>query len=157
MNHMNHVASEPDTQNIVVDELLPHAPETVWKAITTGTLIARWLMEPTGFEPVVGNRFTFKTTPAGAWDGLIRCEVLDVRENERFSYAWKGGDTANVGYGSPLDTMVTFTLTRVDGGTRLRLIHAGFVLPKNETAFTGMSEGWANVIRTIEGLAAEQG
>jgi len=41
---------------------------------------------------VEGKQFTFKTTPAGAWDGIIRCQVLEVKPNERFVYAWEGGD-----------------------------------------------------------------
>ena len=151
---MNDVATQPHTQNIVVDELLPHTPKTVWKAITTGAMIARWMMEPTGFEPVVGNRFTFKTTPAGAWDGLIRCEVLQVETDERFVYAWRGGDAANAGYGSPLDTVVTFTLTPVGAGTRLRLIHSGFVLPKNETAYHNLSQGWSKIMQRLDDVAA---
>ena len=28
---MNDAASKSDTQDIVVDEVLPHAPETIWK------------------------------------------------------------------------------------------------------------------------------
>jgi hypothetical protein len=66
---MNKPAVKFDTHDIVVDEVFPHTPETIWKALTTGELIARWLMPATGFEPVEGNRFTYKTTPAGAWDG----------------------------------------------------------------------------------------
>ena len=58
-------------QEIVVDEVFPHAPETIWKALTNGELIGRWLMVPTGFEPVKGTHFTFQTTPGGAWDGVI--------------------------------------------------------------------------------------
>jgi len=155
---MNHVALKSDTQDIVVEEVLPHAPETIWKALTTGELIGRWLlMAPTGFEPVKGKHFTFQTTPAGAWDGIIHCQVLEVMPNERLAYAWKGGHEGNVGYGSPLDTVVTWTLSRVESGTRLRLVHSGFVLPKNDTAFKSMSEGWTKVVRNLDTIAAEQG
>ena len=144
------------TQDIVVDEILPHAPETIWTALTTGELMGRWLMIPTGFEPVEGKRFTFRTTPAGAWDGIIHCQVLEVIANERFAYAWKGGHESNVGYGSRLDTVVTFTLTRLAEGTRVRLVHSGFVLPTNETAFKSMSEGWKKVVRTLDTIATEK-
>jgi len=153
---MNYAALKSDTHEIVVDEVLPHAPETIWKALTTGELIGRWLMMPTGFEAVKGKRFTFQTTPGGAWDGVIHCQVLEATPNERLVYAWKGGHEGNVGYGSPLDTVVTFTLSRVDNGTRLRLVHSGFVLPKNEPAFTNMSDGWKKVVPTIGAIAAEQ-
>ena len=107
---MNQAATMPRTQDIVVEDVFAHAPEIIWKALTDGSLIRRWMMEPKGFEPVVGNRFTFTTKPAGAWDGTIQCEVLEVVENERLAYRWTGGHEANVGYGSRLDTVVTFTL-----------------------------------------------
>jgi uncharacterized protein YndB with AHSA1/START domain len=112
--------------------------------------MARWLPMPlAGFEAVKGKHFTYKTTPAGEWDGTIQCEVLEVIPNERFVYSWKGGDESNIGYGSRLDTVVTFTLSKAQGGTRLRLVHSGFVMPKNETAYTGMSGGWKKVIGSI--------
>lgn len=152
---MNDAALTIDTQQIVIDEVFPHAPETIWKTLTTGDLIGRWLMAPTGFEPVVGKRFTFQTTPGGAWDGVIHCQVLEVVAHERLAYAWKGGNEANVGYGAPLDTVVTWTLTRTAGGTRLRLVHAGFVTPKNDSAFKTMSAGWAKVVKNVGTIAGE--
>jgi uncharacterized protein YndB with AHSA1/START domain len=154
---MTEAALKSATHDIVVDQVFPHAPETIWRALTSGELIARWMMAPAGFEPVKGNRFTFKTTPAGAWDGTIRCEVLEAVPNERLVYAWRGGHEGNVGYGSRLDTVVTFTLSKVDNGTRLRLIHSGFVLPRNDTAYRNMSDGWKKVVRNLDAVVAEQG
>jgi uncharacterized protein YndB with AHSA1/START domain len=154
---MNDAASKSDTQDIVVDEVFPHAPETIWKALTTGELIGRWIeMTPTGFEPVKGRHFTFQTRPAGAWDGVIHCQVLEGMPNERLVYAWKGGHEGNVGYGAPLDTVVTWTLSRVEKGTRLRLVHSGFVAPRNDTAFKSMSDGWKKVVPRIGAIAGEQ-
>jgi len=150
---MNDAALNTGTQEIVVDEFFPHAPEIIWKLLTTGELIGRWLMVPTGFEPVQGTRFTFQTTAAGAWDGVIHCQVLEATPNERLAYAWQGGHAENVGYGAPLDTVVTWTLRRVEGGTRLRLVHSGFVAPKNDSAFKTMSGGWKKVVQTIGTLA----
>ena len=152
---MNEAMLQPSTQEIVVDEIFPHSPETIWMTLTSGILMSRWMMEPKGFEPVVGNRFTFHTTSAGAWDGTIRCEVLEVVECERFSYAWKGGHEANAGYGSPIDTVVTWTLTPAENGTRVRLVHSGFVLPRNDTAFRNMSTGWTKVIQRLDAVVAE--
>jgi uncharacterized protein YndB with AHSA1/START domain len=152
---VNELALQPGTEAIVVDELFPHTPQTIWKALTTGDLIARWMMAPHGFEPAVGNRFTFQTTPAGEWDGVIHCQVLEVVPCERFVYAWCGGHESNDGYGAPLDTVVTWTLAKVDRGTRVRLSHSGFVLPKNDTAYRNMSEGWKKVVRNLDNFAAE--
>ena len=153
---MSNAAFKADTQQIVVDEVFPHAPETIWKTLTTGDLISRWLMAPAGFEPVKGKQFTFQTKPAGAWDGTIHCQVLEVKPNERFAYAWKAGHEGNVGYGSRLDTVVTFILSKVENGTRLRLVHSGFVTPDNDTAFNNMSEGWKKVVPRLAAIAGEQ-
>ena len=151
---MNDVSLMSGMQEIVVDEVFPHSPEIIWKALTSGELLARWVMEPTGFAPVEGTQFTFQTKPAGEWDGVIHCKVLEVIPNERFAYEWKSGHGGNVGYGSLLDTVVTFTLSKVERGTRLRLVHAGFELPKNYTAFESMSEGWPEVIHNLVAGAA---
>lgn len=154
---MNDAAIMADSQQIVVDEVFPHTLDVVWKTLTTPEMMSRWLrMEPKGFKAAVGTRFTYQTTPAGAWDGVIRCEVLEVEPLERLSYAWKGGDDGNVGYGSRLDTVVTFLLSAVENGTRIRLVHSGFVLPRNASTFKNMSEGWTRVVQTIDAIAAEQ-
>lgn len=153
---MTLAAMKFDTQEIVVEDVFPHTPETMWKTLTDGALMARWLgMTPTGFEAVKGNRFTYKTTPAGAWDGTIRCEVQEVIPNERLVYAWRGGDKANAGYGSELDTVVTFTLSNAEKGTRLKLVHSGFVLPQNDTAYKNMSGGWKKVVGRIGEMSGE--
>jgi uncharacterized protein YndB with AHSA1/START domain len=154
---MTDVALKQDIREIVVDEVFPHTPETIWNTLTNGELIGRWMMAPTGFEPVEGKHFTFQTTPAGAWDGIIQCQVIEVRRNERLAYAWKGGHEGNVGYGSQLNTVVTWTLSRVDNGTRVRLVHSGFVLPRNDTAYKNMSEGWKSVLQNLANAAAKQG
>jgi uncharacterized protein YndB with AHSA1/START domain len=147
---MSDISAKADTQQIVVDKVFPHAPETIWKALTTAEHMSRWLMVPTGFEPVEGKSFTFQTTPARGWDGVIQCQVLEVIPNERFAYAWKSGHESNVGYGSPLDTVVTFTLSKVVEGTRVRLVHSGFVIPKNEAAFKNMGEGWKKFVWNLD-------
>ena len=151
---MSDAATKADTQAIVVDEVFPHAPERLWKVLTDGELIARWLMAPSGFEPVVGKHFTFKTKPAGEWDGTIHCEVLELVPNERLAYSWKGGHDSNTGYGSRLESVVTWTLTKVDGGTRLRLVHSGFELPKHELAYQSMGSGWRKILHQLALIAS---
>lgn len=149
-------AMKSETHAIMIDEIYPHAPATIWKALTDGALIERWITMPlAGFEAVAGKQFTFKTTPAGAWDGFIHCKVLEAVTNARLVYSWKSGADGNVGYGAPLDTIVTWTLTPSEAGTRLKLVHSGFVLPRNEGAYRGMGEGWKHIVKTIGTLATE--
>jgi uncharacterized protein YndB with AHSA1/START domain len=156
MNDAFALQPQAATQDIVVDEFFPHAPDLIWKTLTTGELISRWLMKPTGFEAVAGNRFTFQTTAAGAWDGTIDCEVLAAVPNERLEYRWRGGDEGNLGYGSRLDTVVSWVLTKVDNGTRLRLVHSGFVTPTNDSAFKSMSGAWKTVVNRVGAMAGDQ-
>ena len=153
---MNQMPLNPRTHDIVIEQMLHHAPEKVWRALTSGDLIAKWLMPPSGFAPIPGTRFTFQTAPAGEWDGTIRCEVLEVVEGERLAFAWRGGHIANEGYGSLLDTVVTFTLAPADGGTRLRLVHSGFVVTRNRIAYENMSKGWVKVVDSLDAVAGEE-
>lgn len=149
--------TEAGTAAIQLSERLPHRPETVWKVLTEGPLIARWLgMEPQGFRPEEGTEFTYRTDPAGAWDGTIRCKVLDVRPGRRLVYSWKSGDPGNRGYGAMLDTVVTLSLTPVEGGTLLEISHAGFHLPKNEIAYRNMGKGWKECTGRIQDLSEEE-
>ena len=82
--------------------------------------------------------------------------MLETIPNQRLVYTWKSGHAENVGYGAPLDTVVTFTLTRTENGTRLRAVHSGFLLPRNEAAFRNMGEGWKKVVPRIGTIAGEQ-
>ena len=107
--------TDTETRSIVVEEDFPHAPALLWRAISDGTLMVKWLMPPSGFAPVVGQDFTFQTKAAGAWDGVIRCRVLEVDPQRRLAFAWTGGDAGNQGYGTKLETNVTMTLTPVTG------------------------------------------
>ena len=155
---MTDAALQSDTQEIVVEANLPHQPEAIWKALTTGELVARWLaMTPTGFEAVKGKHFTYQTTAAGQWDGVIHCQVLEAVPHQRLVYSWKGGHEANIGYGSLLDTVVTWTLQKIERGTRLRMVHSGFVLPRNDGAYKNMSGGWKKVVPKVGEIAGEQG
>ncbi|MEH2512459.1 uncharacterized protein YndB with AHSA1/START domain [Nitrobacteraceae bacterium AZCC 1564] len=143
-----------ETQSIVVEKTLLHAPEKIWRTLTQSALIAKWLM-PNDFEARVGHRFTFMTKPVGDWDGVVHCEVLDCDPPRLLRYSWKGGSDANPKYGSKLDTIVTWTLTRADDGTHVRMEHSGFRLPENQFAWGAMSPGWGRVLDGIARVTAE--
>ena len=149
-------AAEPQLANeIVVDEVFPHQPATIWKALSSGDLISRWLMVQQGFEPRVGSRFTFQTPPSDEWDGVIHCEVLECVPPRRLVYSWKSGVQTAAGYVPRLDTRVSWTLTPHDSGTRLRLVHSGFDLPRNESTFRNISTGWPRIVPKLMAVAAE--
>ena len=143
-----------ETHAIVVEKVVPHSPDKVWRILTTSELIAKWLM-PNDFVAAIGHRFTFCTRPMGDWDGVVQCEVLSCEPPRLLSYSWRGGAEANPVYGSRLDSVVTWTLTPVDGGTHLRMVHDGFVFPGNKIAFEMMGQGWGRIGDAITRMAAD--
>ena len=145
------------TQSIVVDYDLPRSPEVVWRALTEPALLAKWLME-NDINPVVGHRFNFRAQPTPGWDGVVHCEVLEVQPHKLLRYSWKGGSNQiQQGYGSPLDTVVTWTLSSTSFGTRLHLEHSGFTAG-NAFAYENMSKGWrGKIAERIEQVLLQSG
>lgn len=71
----------------------------------------------------------------------MHSEVLEIEPPKRLRYSWRSGPGS-----SPLDTVVTWTLTPTpSGGTRLALEHSGFV-PSNAFAFDGARKGWERMV-----------
>lgn len=121
-----------DKRAIIVDYQLSGPPRKVWRALTDPQVLGSWLMA-NDIKPEVGHRFTFRTTPAPGFDGVVQCEVLKIEPDSRLVYSWRGG---------PLDTIVTWTLRPSStGGTDLRLEHAGFG-PEHDMTYNMLSEGW---------------
>ena len=143
-----------ESHAITVEQVLPYAPGRIWRTLTAGELLAKWLM-PNDFQAVVGQAFTFQTKPMGDWDGLVHCQVLDCDPPRLLRYSWKGGSDSNPAYGSRLDSVVTWTLTAVDGGTHVRMVHDGFIFPGNRFAYDAMSPGWGRILDAIGRVTAE--
>lgn len=92
-----------------------YPPQRVWEVITNSQALAAWLME-NDFEPRIGHKFRFQhSTPPGI-DGSIDCEVIELDEPKRLSYTWQDKLMHQ-------PSIVTWTLTPVNGGTRLQLRH----------------------------------
>jgi len=135
--------AKAETRTIALEYDLPHAPAKVWRALTEPALLAKWLMA-NDLKPTAGHKFRFTQEPTQWWDGIVNCEVLEVELHKRLRYSWRSGPP------SPLDTVVTWTLTPTpSGGTRLALEHSGF-LPTDKFAADGASKGWQRMVR--EGL-----
>ena len=132
-------ATQAETRSVVVERELPHPPEKIWRALTQPHLIEAWLMK-NNFAPTVGHSFRLDAE----WGG-VDCKVLELEPQRRLAYAWEA---------QGLQSIVTWTLTPVDGGTRLRMVHNGFRLPLNEVALKGMTGGWTVILPRIGKLAA---
>jgi uncharacterized protein YndB with AHSA1/START domain len=131
------------TRSLVIEKELPHPPEKIWRALTQGPLIKQWLMD-NDLQPVVGHRFSFRSTPVPNWNGVIDSEVLVVEPNKKLSYSWN-----TLG----LESVVVWTLAATSGGTLVRMEHSGFG-PDQEAAYKGANYGWQKFIGGLERVVA---
>ncbi len=142
---MNISLSRPvsDKRSVIVEREFPYPPEKLWRALTQPHLIEAWLMK-NDFQPVQGHHFNLH----GEWGGVLNCEVLVVEVNERLSYTW------NFPHENPdfnLESVVTFTLTPTNTGTRLRMEQCGF-RPDQKQAYQGAKIGWRNFFSALDGI-----
>jgi len=127
------------SRTLIIEREMPHPPEKVWRALTQGPLIEAWLMK-NDFQPVVGHRFSFRSTPVPGWDGVIDSEVQVIEPNSRLSYSWGTMGTMSV---------VTWTLTPTKAGTHLRMEQTGF-RSEQDAAYKGATYGWTKFIGNME-------
>jgi uncharacterized protein YndB with AHSA1/START domain len=134
------------TRTLVIEREMPHPPEKLWRALTESQLIEQWLMK-SDFQPQVGHRFQFRSTPVQNWDGIINSEVLMVEPITRLAYSW-----SSLG----LENVVTWTLTPTDSGTHLRMEQSGFPTdPSTDIYYKGATYGWRNFLTNLERVAGE--
>lgn len=132
---VNDITAPGQTNAIAFELDLKHPPAKVWRALTDPVLLSEWLLPVTGLKLELGTAFTFKTDPFPGWDGTVNCRVLEAEVEKRLSYAWVVGESME------LDTVVTFTLTPTDAGTRLTVVQSGFK-PTQKPNFGGAKYGW---------------
>lgn len=133
-------------RDVRIEVTYPHPPEKVWRAISEKELVAKWLM-PSDMEPVAGREFQFRTKPAHGWNGIVDCRVLEADPPRRLSYSWKSEN---------LDTVVTWTLTPVAGGTKLTLEHRGFTGIKGLLLSFALGSGWKkHLTKTMRDVLAQ--
>jgi uncharacterized protein YndB with AHSA1/START domain len=133
------MTTEATTRTLVIEKEMAHPPQKIWRALTQGTLIKEWLMD-NDFQPVVGHKFNFRSTPNPHWDGIIQSEVLVVEPNSKLSYTW-----SSLG----LVTVVVWTLTAAGGGTLVRMEQSGFRADQDQ-AYQGANYGWRKFVSLLE-------
>jgi uncharacterized protein YndB with AHSA1/START domain len=131
------------TRSVVIEKELPYGPEKIWRALTQGSLIKEWLMD-NDFQPVVGHKFKFRSTPMPQWDGIIESEVLVVEPPKKLSYSWNS---------MGLESVVVWTLVATSGGTLVRMEQSGFRADQ-EAAYKGATWGWQKFIGGLERVVA---
>lgn len=130
--------TDTDTRSVVVERELPYPPEKIWRALTQPHLIEEWLMK-NDFRPVVNHRFNLSAD----WGG-VHGQVQTVEANRTLPYSWDTKD---------LESVITWTLTPTDKGTRLRMEQTGF-RPDQQPYFRGATVGWPRFLAALEDVLA---
>jgi uncharacterized protein YndB with AHSA1/START domain len=125
------------TESLSFEFELQHSPQKIWRALTDPVLLSEWLLPTVGLKLEPGAAFTFNREPKPGWDGVVNCRFLEIEPNRMLSWRWIVGD---------IDTVVTFTLTPTESGTRLSLLHSGFK-PDQKKNVGGARYGW-NIMGT---------
>jgi uncharacterized protein YndB with AHSA1/START domain len=123
------------------------SPQEIWEYLTRPELIEQWLMK-TDFQPVAGHRFSFSFAPKSdsQYEGVVHCEVLEVRPFTKLSYSWSGRTKD----GSRMfNSKVVWTLIPKENGTELQLQHDGFTLLEDVLVH---SNGWNVCLKRLEEL-----
>jgi len=126
-------------QDHIIKEYLFVAPiDKVWSAITKAEEISSWFIDA-DFKPEKGYQYTFNSKGEN-------CSVIsgEVREASpyRLVYTWIVKD-------APIETVVSWQLSQVTGGTKLVLEHSGISNYAGETAiemFNSFNGGWTNCV-----------
>lgn len=119
-------------RDLKLSAFYPFPPDRVWKALTDSRALSVWLM-PNDFKPQIGHKFNFRTKPAPGFDGVVHCEVMELVEQKRLSFSWKGG---------PVDTVVSFELEKAPNGTSVRFEQKGFDGAKSIMVSFLLNRGW---------------
>ena len=131
------------TRSLVIEKELPHPVGKAWRALTQGALIKEWLMD-NDFQPEVGHKFKFRSTPMPNWNGVIDSQVLVVEPDKKLSYSWNS---------MGLESVVVWTLVETSGGTLVRMEQSGF-RPDQEANYQGANYGWQKFIGGLERVVA---
>lgn len=139
------------------ERMLPAPVETVWKYLTDGELRARWFMGGS-IDPRVGGKIGFvfdhdrlSDTPvpmpekyAGNQGKSWTEDIVRIDPPHILAFTF--------GVGS--DTIATFELTAVEGGTRLTLVHSGI---KNREQAANFGGGWSSHLAVLEARLKGEG
>lgn len=132
---------------IIIERFMPHSTNKIWRALTETSLLEQWLMQ-NDFQAIVGQKFQLRRASMPGWDGITNCEVISLEQEQKLVYTWNPTGDRGI---DELKTLVTWTLTPIDGGTMLRMEQSGFTASQT-AAQHGAEYGWTMFIGNLEQL-----
>jgi len=162
-------------RTIQLKRFLPYPQAMVWLALTDAAILGNWFMK-NDMVPRQGADFTFRMAPQKGWDGITHCHITVLQAPTDIAYTYRGeasgekalacagihsetADKMTKGIFTRLDTVLSFHLEAVPGGTMLSMTHAGFKGVKLAVISLIMQMGWKKQIgkklpKVLERLAA---
>lgn len=128
--------SNPTPRTLVIERVLNHPSDKVWRALTQPHLVREWLLEG-DIRAEEGHQFAFATG-----FGQIDCEVQEVEPGQKIAYSWEA---------LGLESVVTWTLIDQGDSTLLRMEQTGF-RPDQAQAYGGAYGGWKRFVGNLETL-----
>ncbi|MCP2167877.1 SRPBCC domain-containing protein [Goodfellowiella coeruleoviolacea] len=129
------------------ERVLRHPVERVWAALTTAEGLSRWFGSVAEIDLRPGGRAYFRWEDLDE-ESVATITIVDPPRRLAFSWpieGWPGDDAPQ--------TLVTFTLEPVAGGTRLRLVESGFAQAADDvarSAHEANSQGWDAELGDLE-------
>lgn len=122
--------------------VVPLDADKTFSLITQPERLRRWMAVSARVDLRAGGSYRWTVTPGHTAAGTI----VEAEPGRRvvFSWGWEGGDPP------PGASTVLVTLTPVDGGTEVRLVHDGLT---DEQA-AGHAEGWNHYLPRLVAAAA---
>jgi len=116
--------------------LIHAAPERVWAALTDAVLIVKWS----------GTRAEYDARSGGAyvlWDGYVRGKILTCAPPQKLAQTWQPRHWAIS------NSVVTFTLRKTRGGTRLELTHENIPPAEFDDTLKNWNEFYIGAIQVM--------
>lgn len=131
-------------KDLITKERVYNQPiEKIWNAISKEEEITAWFIKA-DFKAEKGYQYTFI---ASEENGCVNI-TGEIKESDPYTlaYTW-------IVDGTTAETLVTWKLEPVEGGTKLFLEHSGISNYEGETAvkmFESFSGGWTNCMNLLE-------
>ena len=131
------------------DLFLPVSLEKVWQAISTPTGLSNWFSDQVRFTQIVGETIKF------VWDeyGTVYGRIEQIDPPTTFAYRWRAHGIPET---EPLQnnnsSLVTFSLTEVEGGTQLQVVETGFAgldTAVHEASYQENVGGWRTELQEL--------
>ena len=133
--------------------------ELVWRMVTQPDQVVRWFADEIDLQATPGYEGSMTFRPESGGTVQVPITVETVEAPRRFTYRWHHG--AATAAAPANSTLVEFTLTAEDDGTRLRVVETGhdglgWPVDQQEAYVDDHNDGWSTHLGRLEQLFARR-